>query len=414
MFLLLDSYRPTLLAEEIDSNDFIQMKRLIDIADAYSATNNVELAASTLSSATDYLEKRQGQEGRSIVSSIGTVAQAYGRLSSETAADAGLSRLVALLEAEVEANEAEISGSRLATTLSQLSVAQSQQGNTQAATALAEQAISVLQEWEVTGYIVAQVATAYGYLEDTAAVDQALVEMTQLAINDLDSTDPLGPVAALRAIATAYQQIGNFEKADDAIAIVEEKFGDSLFMLGAILAIHMDLENAAAQEATIQKMFDFMPLLLEAEFTISDVTAGYAGITGLVEAYIHTADDVKAQERLTQLENFFTKVQFEPQGISAQLMMLVSAAVQRGDEAEAQRLLEKVVQMLEIVEADSELCEEACAGLISRLARGYSWLEDDPVKQAGLDQLQQIAADNLNAEKREVINNAIIRARVAR
>ena len=382
-----------LLDEAIAASDYIQTRYLLDIAAASVFTENTELAASALSQAVDYLESSAAEENsRGSVYSVGSIAQAYSRLGDETAAEEGLSRLVALIDAEVETDAIEDrSRGRLATALSQLSIAQSEQGNTDSAEALALQAMEIIRDGEQTGYIAADVAAAYGYIEDIDVAEQALLELTQLAMDDLSSNDPIGPVSALRAIAIADEQKGNTEKSEEALAVVTETFGDSLYMLGAILGIYTDMENVAAQETTIQQMFDKLPLLREAGLVVSDVTSGYAGIDGVVEGYIQTVDDELAQERLAMLERFFKEVQFDPLDTPGQLAILARAAARREDYATAQRLLAEATQQLE---TDSDFCQERCVSEIGRLANGYTWLEDDQARQDGFDRLQQVADDN--------------------
>ena len=399
-----------LLDEAIAASDYIQTRYLLDIAAASVFTENTELAASALSQAVDYLESSAAEENsRGSVYSVGSIAQAYSRLGDETAAEEGLSRLVALIDAEVETDAIEDrSRGRLATALSQLSIAQSEQGNTDSAEALALQAMEIIRDGEQTGYIAADVAAAYGYIEDIDVAEQALLELTQLAMDDLSSNDPIGPVSALRAIAIAYEQKGNTEKSEEALAVVTETFGDSLYMLGAILGIYTDMENVAAQETTIQQMFDKLPLLREAGLVVSDVTSGYAGIDGVVEGYIQTVDDELAQERLAMLERFFKEVQFDPLDTPGQLAILARAAARREDYATAQRLLAEATQQLE---TDSDFCQERCVSVIGRLANGYTWLEDDQAKQDGFDRLQQVADDNLDPEQRDSVSSLLTRAR---
>ena len=86
------------------------------------------------------------------------------------------------------------------------------------------------------------------------------------------------------AIAATQQQIGNPELSEQAIQILLDEYGNSIYMLGGILGVYSRMDNVPAQQATIQQMFDLLPLLRTAEFNISDVTAGYSGISGLLEA----------------------------------------------------------------------------------------------------------------------------------
>ncbi|MBE9064074.1 hypothetical protein [cf. Phormidesmis sp. LEGE 11477] len=400
-----------LLAQVLDSSNQIRTTHLIHIAEAYSATENHQLAASTLSQTVGYLEALASKENSSgSISSIGLVAQAYDRLEDPMVAEEGLSRLMVLVEAEGETEGVGRSSGRLAKTLSQLSIAQSNQGNAAAAAALAAQAMDIVRDGEETGYIVAAVASAYGHVEDKDVAEKALQDLKQLAIDDLSSVDPIGPTSALGAIAIAYKQMGNAEKSEKTLAITTEAFGDSLYMLGAILQIHTEMGDVSAQEETIQQMFDQLPLLRDAGLVVSDVTSGYAGIDGIVEGYVQTTDNELARERLAILESFFKEVQFDPLDTPGQLARLAQAAARREDYAAAQRLLIEAIQQLE---TDSTLCQEQCDHIISRLASSYTWLEDDQAKQAGFDRLQQIANNNLDSEQRNSVDNMLIRARAA-
>ena len=401
-----------LRSQAMAPNGYIRTDYLIDIVDAYSAADRQDLALATLSQAVDHLEfVAATEEERSLVYSIGEFAQAYDQLNDKTATEAALSRLVVLIDSEGEAPGTGTgrTNGQLVTALSQLSIAQSNQGKPDVAEALVARAMALVRDGEKTGYITAEVARAYGYLEDTAVSEQALPRLTQLAIEDIDSTDPIGPVSLLSAVAIAYEQIGNTAKSEAALAIVTDKFEDP-YMLGAILGIYLEMDNDAGQEATIQKMFDWLPLLREAEFTVSDVTAGYSGISGLVEAYIYTADDALAQERLALLESFFTEVHFDPLYIPGQLAILARAAAARGDDAAAQRLLAEATQRLE---TDIDLCGRYCVGAINRIASSYTLLENEQVKQTGFNQLQQIANDSLDTEQKNAIRRMLIRARAA-
>ena len=108
------------------------------------------------------------------------------------------------------------------------------------------------------------------------------------------------------------------------------------------------------------------------------------------------------------LENFFKATQFDPSGISGQLGMLAIAAGQREDYADAQRLLEEATKALE--DEKAQLTERWGGAAMYRLIAGYSLLENDQVKQAGFDEIEQIA-NTLSPERRQEVNNAIIRAR---
>ena len=376
----------------------------IKVAEAYGSIGDAERELSTLSRTIDRLESLAAQENQNIMSAIGSVATAYNSIEDERATPAALFRLVQLAENEIIMHGTEISGDRLAVTLSQLSVAYSKQGNAEQAEALAARAMEIIRSGEETGYTTAEVATAYGYIQDREISEPALATIRELAVDDLGSTDPIGPYSALGAVAIAYDRLGHTEKSEEAIAVLTDTFGDSLYMLGAILSLHVEMDNAAAKEATIQKMFEMLPLLREANLVVSDVTAGYSGLTGIVEGYVYTEDDAIAQERLALLESFFTEVHFDPLYFPGQLAILARAAASRGDRAAAQRLLEDGTQRLE---ADIDACERYCTGVINSLAAGYTRLEDDQARQSGFDKLQQIADDNLDDEVRDSVSNTL-------
>ncbi|MEL7330394.1 MAG: hypothetical protein AAGJ69_11265, partial [Cyanobacteria bacterium J06559_1] len=248
-----------------------------------------------------------------------------------------------------------------------------------------------------------------GYAEDKAVAQQALAEITALAVSNLSSGDPIGPVSALGAVAIAQKQLGNLAESEQALEIIVENFGESLYMLGGLLGIYSEMGDSPGQEAVIQQMFDKLPQLRNARLVVSDVTAGYAGISGLVEAYIQTTNDELAAERLALLESFFKEVEFDPLGRSGQLAIIAAAAAERDDYAAAQRLLQEATQALA---ADESLSERDYANAISRLAYGYSRLIDDGAKQVGLDQLQQIANDSLPPKQNNKLAGLITRARV--
>jgi len=400
----------SLLAHMIEAGDDIKISHLTDMAAAYIATRNSELADGKLSLAIDALgEPADWASGSSFIYYIGEIAKQYTQLPDSSLAQAGLSRLLVFINDGADAYGPDRFNKQFAIALSQLAIGHTHQGNTQAVPSLLAQALARIQDGEQTGYITADVARAYGYAEDNAVAQQALAEITALAVSNLSSGDPIGPVSALGAVAIAQKQLGNLSESEQALAIIADNFGESLYMLGGLLGIYSEMGDSSGQEAVIQQMFDKLPQLRNAQLVVSDVTASYAGISGLVEAYIQTTNDELAAERLALLESFFKEVEFDPLGRSGQLAMVATAAVRRRDYASAQRLLIEATQALA---ADGSLSEREYANAISRLTYGYHRLIDDGAKQAGLDALQQIANDNLSAEQNSRVTGIITRARV--
>lgn len=394
-----------LLTEAINSATSI--RQLKDVAETYRSVGEVDLAVSALSRTVDFMSELSVSK-RSLMHSIGTVAHAYSQIEN---ASIDLTELMLLAETTIETCNRRCPDSTLSTALSLLSIAQSKHGDAKVAEQLAARAFALVQESEQTGYIVAEVATAYGYVEDTEVAESALTELMVLAESRLSSVDPVEPAVALGAIAKSYAQIGNQKKSEEALAVLSDAFGDSLFMMYLIFDIHEKMNNEEAKERVIQQMFEKLPLLREVEFTISDVTSGYAGIDGLVEAYVYTTDDAVAQERLIVLESFFEDALFDPLGIPGQLNKLVWAASRRGDSESAQRLLAEATDALESGESGIELRQRERATVIRILSSSYGLQEDNAFRQAGLDRLQRIANDTLEPEQKAEVSDVIIRDR---
>lgn len=399
-----------MLAQTVASGERLQITQLITIAEAYGAVGNVEMATSKLSQAVEQLGHPTAEiHGGYYVSNLGSLAKSYSQLPESAITQEELISLLLLTEAAIALyNEGDFN-TEFVTAFSKIAILLSQQGNTEGAQTMLARAMERVRGGEETGYITAEVARAYGYLDDKAIAEQALSELMQLALNNLDSTDPIGPVSALGAIAAAHNQLGNPAQAQQALVPIEEAFGESLYMLGALLIIHTELENIPAQQAVIQQMFDKLPLLRNVRFTVSDVTVGYSGLSGLLEAYIATTDDAIAAEYMVELESFFRETEFDPSGISGQLGMLAIAAARRGDDAVAQRLLTESAAML--TTEGEQLTERGRFTALYSLRNGYSLLENEQVKRAGFDAIAQLADRFLNAENQLKINNAIIRAR---
>ncbi|MEO0806194.1 MAG: hypothetical protein AAFY33_07800 [Cyanobacteria bacterium J06643_4] len=394
------------------------------IAEAYTDTGHDERAAAVLTWRVDWLSRvivsnrdndssdspefLNSRVGESVLNSIGILADDYSKLADPIAAQAGLARLTTLMETVTEEYGTDDMGSLLIRTLSQLAKAHGQQGDTEMANVLLARAMEQMrrEEGRPTAYTIALTAEAYGHLGDRTVSEQALAELTQITVEGMPSPDQVVFVyEELGAIAGAYNRIGNSSQAQQTIAPIIESANAGPFILSALIAYSNMTE--VGQEVLIQTLFDQLPLLREAELTISDVTAGYSGITGLVEGYVATTNDAAAQGRLAMLESFFKDIQFDPLGIPAQLGMLARAAAAREDNETAQRLLSEATQMLE---ADIGLCQAQCERIMSSLIWSYSAL-DSQARQPGLDRLQQIADDHLDTAQREEINISITMAR---
>ena len=270
-----------LLSQVLESEDNLSTGQLISVAYAYDAAGNTARAASTRSFAIDLLGDPSVWEGcgdwscspgNGLLSYVKSLAESYSQLPSSADAQPELSRLTTLLEAGIEhygsAAEADASNSgfqlhtierysgRIITSMTTLAIAHSHPGFEAAATGLLEQAMERVRTDEESGYTITEIATAYGYINDKAVVEQALSELTELAVSDLSPSDPVGPLFALGAIAATQQQIGNPELSEQAIQILLDEYGNSIYMLGGILGVYSRMDNVPAQQATIQQMLD--------------------------------------------------------------------------------------------------------------------------------------------------------------
>ncbi|MEL6556130.1 MAG: hypothetical protein AAFQ63_22125 [Cyanobacteria bacterium J06621_11] len=380
-------------------------EKLAQISRAYLATN-AELAVFTLSQATDLLgDPSDWAEPGFAFMDVGILANAYGELA-DPAAGEGLSHLVALTDAGIEAYGLDKYSSVVALTVSQLAVAQAKQGNSESAERLVRQALEIVREGGEASFIVSTVAIAYGYIEDSAVAEQVLDELMQLTMRSLTSDDLVGSALAVGRIAVAYDKIGNQAQSERALTVLSENFGDSLTGLDVILSIHVGMGDAARSEAVVQKMFEMLPQL--ETINVAAFPLGYSELGGLINGYLQTTDDELARERLAMLETYFKDVQFDPHSVSTQLLRLARAAMEKGDQTAAQRLLFEAVSTLETSES---LEQEQYFNTISNIALGYRSLENTQARQVGLDKLQQVANDRLDLAQRDSFNDKIIRAR---
>ena len=412
-----------------------------DIAEAYSLISPGDIAEAGLTSLVELIEEADSPLWEKRAPSVPTqLIEAYGRLENEATANRGLSRL---LDAQAPSS---------LDALIAYSVAYNQQNNTDAAQKLLAEAMeSIRNHREDDGKIffdIGKVAYGYGYLGNAPVAEQALAELVQIAdstrlFEAMELSEEEELIASLRrmeysltsssAIAISYSRLGNAAKAQESLAPLKERFkalaetdllASALLYLGPLVQAYGEIDDIPEQEAVLQIMFDAVPKLQELAsygITISDVTPGYLGITAIVEGYIATDDDAIAKERLQTLEAFFKTIRFAEGGFSAQLNTLAAAAIRRGDDATAQRLLDDARQLIGTPE-DQFLPDDprfnVLGGIeqvqIMKVLRHMIWnynnIKDEQVRQAGLEASQQLAAKLLGPELKSEIDNAIVRA----
>ncbi|MEO0374171.1 MAG: tetratricopeptide repeat protein, partial [Cyanobacteria bacterium P01_A01_bin.17] len=381
---------------------------------------------------------------------------AYRQLDDTAEANKGLSKLIEIKRQQATATADGTPKSLSIDTLSQFATAYSQQGNTESAEKLLDQAMELVQNSKENGrrfYDIGKIAAAYGDLDDVAAAEQALADLTTLSQSttlpfereEQAKADELRvsfarieyDLSALLPIAIAYSKLGNRSKAQEVLTPLTERF--SAFEAAGILAggliyieplarTYKEIGDIQGQQAILQQVFAAVPALQKSAskgLNIADVTPGYLGIGTLVSGYLETEDDAIAQARLQILEDFFKQVRFGEGGFSSQLTGLASATIARGDEATAHRLMTEAMQLLgtpedqlipddsrfSVVRVDGANFEQVQHGKVLRnMARNYGSMKGEQMRQAGLEATQQLAAKLLKPELRSEIDNAIVRA----
>lgn len=146
----------------------------------------------------------------------------------------------------------------------------------------------------------------------------------------------------------------------------------------------------------------------------------------LWRGYVATEDDAIAQTRLSALEDFFKDIRFAEQGFSGQLSTLASAAVARGDEASAHRLMIEAMEL--VTTPDDQLIpddprfnaaravslggetfeQDQTVSVLSSLVKNYGTMQNEQLKAAGLEAIRQTAARKVEtAERRARIEDVI-------
>ncbi|MEO0708982.1 MAG: hypothetical protein AAF050_25445, partial [Cyanobacteria bacterium J06649_5] len=300
------------------------------------------------------------------------MVEGFAQLENAAVANEGLSRLYETKLAMLEASTAENKPDGLSIrTLTQFAIAHSQQNNADTAEALMAQAIEVIRNSDLgirDLQTIGLVAEACGYLPDAAAGEQKLAELQQI-IQTVElfpdqgelseeetlmaaSRDLYYQISPLASVAIAYSKLGNLSKAQAIIAPMVDIFpanASSILDLERLAQIYELIGDVPSQQAILKTLFDLLPELKEISssgLNISDVTPGYLGVNSLWRGYVATEDDAIAQTRLSALEDFFKDIRFAEQGFSGQLSTLASAAMARGDEASAHRLMIEAMELV--------------------------------------------------------------------
>ncbi|MEL6778364.1 MAG: hypothetical protein AAFO06_14005 [Cyanobacteria bacterium J06597_16] len=380
------------------------------------------------------------------------MVEGFAQLENAAVANEGLSRLYETKLAMLEASTAENKPDGLSIrTLTQFAIAHSQQNNADTAEALMAQAIEVIRNSDLgirDLQTIGLVAEACGYLPDAAAGEQKLAELQQI-IQTVElfpdqgelseeetlmaaSRDLYYQISPLASVAIAYSKLGNLSKAQAIIAPIVDIFpanASSILDLERLAQIYELIGDVPSQQAILKTLFALLPELKEISssgLNISDVTPGYLGVNSLWRGYVATEDDAIAQTRLSALEDFFKDIRFAEQGFSGQLSTLASAAMARGDEASAHRLMIEAMEL--VTTPDDQLIpddprfnaaravslggetfeQDQTVSVLSSLVKNYGTMQNEHLKAAGLEAIRQTAARKVEtAERRARIEDVI-------
>lgn len=382
--------------------------------------------------------------------SFGRFLEAYLQIENDAAAREGLSKLLSSRIALLEASENEDHPNTLSfQTLSQFATAFGKHNDPETAKNLLAQVMERLrsnQEDERKNlYRIGIITSAYGYLGDTVAAEQGLSELMEMfrSINtfpQLDNptkeqqlqaiyTNLYDDSAPLSTIAAAYGRIGNIEKAQEILGAYRDRLrqienSGNVLLFGPVVQAYEEIGDVAGQEDVLQQMFNEVPALKEGAsqgVNIADVTPGYMGITTLLDGYIATPDDAIAQERLKVLEDFFRDIRYDEHAFSGQLTDLAAAALARGDEENAHRLMLDAMQLVGTPEdqfipddprfnalkkgEDFEKSQQR--HVLGSIARNYGQIKDEQMRAVGLEALELAATRIDDAKFRADVERAI-------
>ncbi|MEO0769015.1 MAG: hypothetical protein AAFY72_06220 [Cyanobacteria bacterium J06649_4] len=383
------------------------------LATGYMSVEDGDALKEGLSAILDQLEGVEDIDGstRYIVRDM---ADSYGRLSDSAAANAGLARLLAIafknLEVPTPAPYGEGVFYRLgqAYVLGEIAKAYALQENASEATALLNQAIALLDSEDVfyLGQAVPTVARAYGYLANSADAQTGLAALMDFTMND-STESPLKQLESAEAIAIAYSQIGDSEKAqqtlDTAAGLVQSIDAQSrqIMFLQRLAEGYGAIGNVAAQQTKLQQAFAVIDTLAPGEGLHSQA------MYGLSEGYGQIEDDAIAQALFEKLERFVRQVDVPEYGRAGALGELALTAQRRGNYEDAQRLLAEAVAQLD---SDEDIVPWRRLSAIRRIITGYGHLPDEAVKQAGLEQIRAIAPTLVEADAVAEVEDMIVRA----
>ena len=427
------------------------------VAEAYAKIEDSQIKEEGLLNIVELVANSKGPARNSIGGySLARFFTAYAQIEDSAAASEGLTQLLELKL--VLADKAATTEDRRSVlslgTLTQFAIAFGQHNNPEAAKELLDWAMEILRSSEESEgksrYSIGMVASAYGYLgniDDATPGLKELMTMAQLTAPPLEDNlteeqklqaihsklyDDLAP---LSAIAVAYGRLGDTEKAREILGSYIERLrqienSGSVLLFGSIVQSYKEIDDLAGQESTLQQLFDEVPALKEISsqgLNIADVTPGYLGITTLLESYIATPNDAIAQARLKVLEDFFKDIRYGEYAFSGQLSDLASAAVIRGDEENAHRLMLDAMQLVgtpedQLIPDDPRFNVIRRSGenfdkvqqryVLSNMATNYGQIENEKIKSAGLEALKQAASKVEDPEFRADVEDAIALAYV--
>ena len=445
--------KQSLEANLTTSSGALKLVTIASLANAYSSLGNAEVTEAGLATlvtlATDIDQpfwQNLSSQRRYVPEEL---IRSYGQLpNSETALEA-LSRLLEMDMRLAESPSASGLISDLsADRLSEFAKAYEQQGDTESAKRLLEQAMLILSD--VKGRKLSQgisnVASAYGELEDTDTAEQSLEQLTERlltrepifergispSVPEIDL--PIGfyigvdrervyeEIEPISSIAIAYNKLGNLEKAQELTAALESRIkalpvvpsldaevvpfevSRAVSMLYPLSDIYKAIGDVPKQQVVLEEVFES---LLTGEKIENVVLSEIGiGIPILLESYQKTVDDAIAQDRLSRLETLFRQVQFAELNGPGRLIILAIAVATR-DEAAAHRLATEVMHALS---SNTLLSQSERADGLSILTGIYRTMQNEQLRQEGLGALSAIATEIIEPNLREDVEGDITRA----